>query len=155
MKTFIFRVANESDLEFLIRLSEAVFSEYGKYDEIVPAWFFQPVVMTEIIMDAANPLGFAMLALEKQKPLGPRSAHLLAIAVSPEHQRRGVGSALIDHMEVIAGKYGISELRLWTAHDNSQALSFFLKAGYKIIGSEGHYYPKGQSAFTLSKKFGS
>lgn len=154
MRPFIFRLANESDLEFLSRLAAEVFSEYGKYDEIVPIWFLQPGIMTEIIMEATESLGFAMLALERQKPFGPRKAHLLAIAVSPEHQGKGAGSALLNHMEELAEKYGIGEMQLWTAHDNLQALHFFQKAGFEIIGSEGHYYPKGQSAFALSKKIG-
>jgi ribosomal protein S18 acetylase RimI-like enzyme len=154
MKTFIFRVATESDLRFMSKLSAEVFSEYGRYYEIVPVWFLEPGVMTEIIMEGEYLLGFAMLALERQQALEPRRGHLLAIAVSPEHRGRGAGRALLNHMEDLAGRYGISEMQLWTAHDNLQALSFFQKAGFEIIGSEGRYYPKGQPAFALSKKLG-
>ena len=151
MKAFVLRRANESDLEFISGLSAEVFRKYGKYDEIVPVWYLQPGVITALIMKESRPLGFAMLALTRQEPLEPRRAHLLAIAVSPAHERKGVGSALLDHMEKLARDYGVSEMHLWTAHDNLRAVSFFQKAGFSIIGSEGRYYPKGQTAFNMSK----
>ena len=152
MKPFMLRSANDSDLEFLKRLSAQVFSKYGAYDEIVPAWFLQPGVITEIITEESGPLGFAMLALAGESPFEPRGAHLLAISVSPAHQRKGVGSALLNHMEQLARKYGAAAVHLWTAHDNLQAVSFFQKAGFKITGSEDRYYPKGQPALAMSKK---
>jgi ribosomal protein S18 acetylase RimI-like enzyme len=152
MKPFKLRRANESDLEFLRRLSAQVFSKYGEYDEIVSAWFLQPGVITEIITEGSDPLGFAMLALARENLLEPMGAHLLAISVSAAHRRKGVGSALLNHMEELARKYGASALHLWTAHDNFQAVSFFQKAGFKIIGSEDRYYPKGHPAFAMSKK---
>ena len=151
MKAFVLKRANESDLEFISGLSAEVFRRYGKYDEIVPAWLSQPGVITVLIMKGSYPLGFAMLALTRQEPLEPRRADLLAIAVLPAHERKGVGSALLSHMEKLALDYGVSEIHLWTAHDNLQALSFFQKAGFEIIGSEGRYYPRGQPAFNMSK----
>jgi len=152
MKPFMLRPANDSDLEFLRRLSAQVFSEYGEYDEIVPAWFLQPGVITEIITEGSGPLGFAMLALAGESPFEPKGAHLLAISVSPAHQRKGVGSALLNHMVELARKYGAAAVHLWTGQDNLQAVSFFQKAGFKITGSEDRYYPKGQPALAMSKK---
>jgi ribosomal protein S18 acetylase RimI-like enzyme len=152
MKSFVFQPANETDLEFLSRLAAEVFSKYGKYDEIVPYWFLQRRIITEIILEGSDPLGYAMLELGRQKLFEPRRAHLLAIAVCPEHQRKGVGSALLNHMEEIARKYGVGEMHLWTAQDNSPAISFFRGAGFGIIGSEDCYYPQGQPALAMSKK---
>jgi ribosomal protein S18 acetylase RimI-like enzyme len=152
MKPFLFLAAKEGDLDFISRLARDVFSKYGKYDEIVPVWFLQPGVITEIIVAGGDPLGFAMLALEKRDPPEPRGAHLLAIAVSPAHQGKGVGSALLNHMQELARTYRVSEMHLWTAHDNLLALPFFRKAGFEIRGSEARYYPRGQAALAMSKK---
>ena len=151
VKAFVLKRANESDLEFIRGLSAQVFRRYGKYDEIVPAWLLQPGVITLLILKGSYPLGFAMLALTRQQPLEPRRADLLAIAILPAHERRGVGSALLSHMEKLALDYGVREIHLWTAHDNLQALYFFQKAGFEIIGSEGRYYPRGQPAYNMSK----
>lgn len=148
---FISRPANEEDLDFISRLSAQVFSKYGRYDEIVPAWYWEPGVIAEIIMEKDNPLGFAMLVLERQRIFEPRRAHLMAIGVLPKHQRKGIGAALLAHMEDLARMYGANEMHLWTAVDNKLALTFFQNAGFKIIGSAERYYPRGQPALALCK----
>ena len=152
MKAFDFRLASENDLDFISRLSAKVFSKYGTYDEIVLGWLQEPEVMTIIITTGADPLGFAMVTLAREKWFEPRRAHLLAIGVFPKQQRKGIGTALLEHMEEIVRKYGVEEMRLWTAVDNQQALSFFQNGGFHIVGSEDRYYPRGQAALELSKK---
>jgi ribosomal protein S18 acetylase RimI-like enzyme len=152
MKRFNFRVARENDLDFISRLSARVFSRYGTYDEIVLDWIQEPEVTTVIIAADANPLGFAMLTLQREGWFEPRRAHLLAIGVFPKQQRKGIGTALLEHMEEIARKYGAEEMLLWTGVDNQQALSFFQNAGFHIVGSEDRYYPRGQAALALVKK---
>ena len=152
METFDFRLANENDLDFISQLSARVFLKYGAYDETVLGWLLEPEVITVIIATEADPLGFAMMTLEREIWLEPRRGHLLAIGVLPKHQRKGIGTALLEHMEEIGRKYGLEEMLLWTAVDNQQALSFFQNAGFHIVGSEDHYYPRGQAALSLSKK---
>ena len=154
MKTFDFRLASENDLDFISGLSAKVFSKYGTYDEIVLGWLQEPEVMTVIITGGTDPLGFAMVTLEREKWFEPRRAHLLAIGVFPRQQRKGIGTALLEHMEEIARKYGVEEMLLWTAVDNQQALSFFQNAGFHIVGSQDRYYSRGQAAMALSKKLG-
>ena len=149
---FTFRPAEEKDAEFIIQLSAQVFSKYGEYDEIVADWFGERAVITEIVLERNNPLGFAMVALEGRKVFGPRGAHLLAIGILPEQQGRGVGTALLAHLEELVRKYKAAEIHLWTGVDNKEAISFFQKAGFTIIGSKHEYYPKGQAALALSKK---
>ena len=151
-ESFIFRPAKEKDLEFISKLSAEVFSKYGHYDQIVPAWFEEPAVITEIIMEDNKPLGFAMLLLERQKVFGFRGAHLLAIGILLEHQRRGFGAALLEHIEEIARKYNAVEMNLWTAVDNEAAFAFFQKAGFIIKKFKNYYYPKGQAALSMSKR---
>ena len=152
METFDFRLANENDLDFIRRLSVRVFSKYGAYDETVLDWLLEAEVITVIIEAGAEPLGFAMVTLEREKWFEPRRGLLLAIGVFPEQQRKGIGTALLAHMEEVARKYGIEEMFLSTAVDNQQALSFFQNAGFHIVGSEDRYYPRGQAALTLSKR---
>jgi ribosomal protein S18 acetylase RimI-like enzyme len=151
-ESFIFRPAEEEDLEFIRKLSAEAFSRYGQYEEIVPAWFEEPAVITEVIMEKSDILGFAMLVMEGKKVFGFRGAHLLAIGILLEHQRSGVGTALLEHMEEIARKYNAGEMNLWTAVDNEAAFSFFQKVGFKIKRLENYYYPKGQAALAMSKR---
>lgn len=152
MTTRVCRVANENDLDFISQLSSEVFLEYGNYDEIVPAWFSEPGVMTLVILENTEPLGFAMLAVERRERNQTPSVHVLAIAISPRQQRNGLGSTLLGGVEEFARKFGIRRVRLNTAEVNQQALSFFLKAGYEVIGSEKRFYPEGQSALIMTKE---
>ena len=148
----LFRVAIDKDLEFIIQLSGELFSRYGTYDEIVAGWFSESGVITVVALEKERPCGFAMLVMERQRMFESRRGHLLAIGVLPQHQREGIGRALLEHIEEVTRQYGSTEMRLWTAVDNEQALSFFEKAGYQIIGSKNSYYPNGQDALALSKK---
>lgn len=150
-QSFIFRPAKEEDLKFIGKLSAEVFSKYGHYEKIVPTWFEEPAVITEVVEEQDIALGFAMLTLEVKKAFGKRAVHLLAIGIRSDHQRSGVGSALLEHMEEIARKYEAVEMNLWTAVDNERAFSFFQKAGFKIKGFKEYYYPKGQAALSMSK----
>jgi len=150
-ESFIFLPAKEKDLDFIGKLSAEAFSKYGHYEEIVPYWFEEPAVITEVIMEKGDTLGFAMLVLDRKRISAFRAAHLLAIGILLEHQRRGAGSALLEHMEEIARKYNAAEMNLCTAVDNEIALSFFLKAGFKIKRFKDYYYPKGQAALSMSK----
>jgi ribosomal protein S18 acetylase RimI-like enzyme len=152
MESFTFRPAKKNDLEFISELSAQVFSKYGHYEEIVPAWFEQAAVITKVIMEKNHTLGFAMLVLDRHEALGLRAAHLLAIGIVPKYQRRGAGRALLEHMEEVARKYNAVEMNLWTAVDNESALSFFQKASFEIKRFENYYYPKGQAALAMNKR---
>jgi ribosomal protein S18 acetylase RimI-like enzyme len=152
MKAFSYRQATESDLRFIVLLSAEVFSQYGNYEKIVPNWFFDAGVITIISMEGSTTLGFAMLEVKKRKWVEVSWGHLLAIAVLPEHQRKGVGGGLLSHILGLARQHGLMEIELWTAKDNLTALSFFQEAGFRIIGSVDHYYPSGHPAVAMSKR---
>jgi len=140
------RLATKEDCSFIRRLSGDVFSVFGDYSEIIPQWFVNPDVITAVYVKNGPPVGFAMLYVV--------SGEILAIAVLPEYQRSGIGSALLNHIECIAGQLGLSRLSLHTAKENNLAHLFFQKAGFKVIGTQEDYYPEGQPALIISKGIG-
>jgi ribosomal protein S18 acetylase RimI-like enzyme len=140
------RLATKGDCSFIRRLSGDVFSVFGDYSEIIPQWFVNPDVITVIYFKNGHPVGFAMLYV--------LNGEILAIAVLPKYQRRGIGSALLNHIERIARQLGLSRLSLHTARENKLAHLFFQKAGFKVIGTQEDYYPKGQPALIISKGIG-
>ena len=82
------------------------------------------------------------------------TGEILAIAVAPEHQGRGVGRALLSQVEELARQYRGREIHLHTAKDNLFARLLFERAGYKVLGSKKRYYPQGQAAVkALSAKW--
>ena len=138
------RPATDGDLDFVRGLSNHVFSVFGDYDGMIPHWISTPECVSAVyVKDGRQPLGFVILSLS--------IGEILAIAVIPEYQRSGIGSSLLHHMEFLASQRGLKMLLLHTAQENEAARAFFGKAGFKVIGDQGNYYPKGQTALLMSK----
>lgn len=146
------RKGTPKDRHFVNNLSRKVFSVFGDYAETVPRWLDQSGVITVIAQEHSTPLGFAILYLRKDLIFNRNVGELLAIAVVPEHQGRGIGRTLLAYMESLARKYGATELRLSTAEMNKVACRFFEKAGFTPIGARDSFYPAGQRALEMSKR---
>lgn len=80
-------------------------------------------------------IGFSMTLF------APDLAHLLVLAVSPEAQGEGVGSALIRHCEKEAIARSLPALLLEVRPSNAQALSFYRRHGFQQIAVRKEYYP--------------
>jgi ribosomal protein S18 acetylase RimI-like enzyme len=62
--------------------------------------------------------------------LGPPSFGILAIAVAPAFQGKGVGKVLMEEMESVARARGYSRMHLTVSVDNLQAIAFYEKLGW-------------------------
>jgi ribosomal protein S18 acetylase RimI-like enzyme len=56
------------------------------------------------------------------------------VYVLPEFQRRGIGTALVSHLEERARAAGYDSMRLRTAEGADWAVSFYEKLGYTVTG---------------------
>ncbi|MBC8492836.1 MAG: GNAT family N-acetyltransferase, partial [Chloroflexi bacterium] len=54
------------------------------------------------------------------------------VYILPEHQRRGVGTALMTHLERRAREIGLRRLRLLTVGKANWAVNFYKKLGYNL-----------------------
>jgi ribosomal-protein-alanine N-acetyltransferase len=77
-------------------------------------------------------------------------AEIHTLAVDPEHQRRGVGRALLrailDHAQ---GATVFLEVRT----DNDSAIRLYRSEGFDVIGiRRGYYRPSGADAFTMRRQ---
>jgi ribosomal protein S18 acetylase RimI-like enzyme len=141
---FSIRPAINEDHGFIRQISGEIFSMFGDYGEIIPQWFVNPDVVTVMCLEKGCPLGFAMLSIS--------SGEILAIAVSPETQRRGIGTALLNRVEGTARQRGIKRVQLHAASENKAACMFFQNAAYTVIGGRERYYPNGQKALIMAKE---
>ena len=89
-------LARETHRDFVRRLSAEVFERFGDYDTMLPEWMSRPWVWTFIAEAANEPVGFAMFTARVG---GDAEVELLAIAVSPAWQVRGVGRLLLEQVE--------------------------------------------------------
>ena len=65
--------------------------------------------------------------------LSPTDARIRQMAVSPAHQRRGVGTRLMKELEAHLRSRGFANLVL---HARGSAVGFYEKLGYAVIGDE-------------------
>ncbi len=145
-----FRKANPRDLPFIVELSGQVFSAYGPYDEIIARWASFPHIITVVVEEYGQLRGFAMI----NPMLGVQNlakGELVAIAISPQYQGRGIGKRLLGYVEDLSQGLGIEEILIHTAAINKAAHRFFTRNGFITRGLVSSYYPMGQEALEMSK----
>ncbi len=136
------------DSDFVARVSRQVFSLYGEYDEILPACLDDSRVHTLISEQGGRAVGFCMLWVRG------RVGEVIAVAVAPPWQGRGIGGQLMHAMIDDAGKMGIRLLLLKTGVGNRRAQRLFRGMGFEATGGVEGYYAGGQAAIRMRKGIG-
>jgi ribosomal protein S18 acetylase RimI-like enzyme len=57
---------------------------------------------------------------------------IYSLAVSPRYRRRGIGVALVRHVEKALGELGCPKVNLQVLADNRQIIAFYQKLGYAV-----------------------
>jgi ribosomal protein S18 acetylase RimI-like enzyme len=144
------------DEDFVRLLSSKVFSLYGDYGTLLPEWMVHPAVMTYIAEEDGRPVGFTMLGLYVPDRTRGYVADLLAIAVMPAAQGRGLGKQLLDHAISTARTLGrrmpVREIRLDVADTNQRGRSLFATRGFELAEEDHGFYQGGQRALRMRKK---
>jgi [ribosomal protein S18]-alanine N-acetyltransferase len=81
------------------------------------------------------------------------SAHLSLLAVAPPARRLGIGSALLGWLERVAAVAGMMQIELEARQDNSAALAFYARHGYRTTETMIGYYLGMEDAVRLRKEF--
>lgn len=155
----IIRKAGLTDFPFVLSLSKHAFSPYGRYKSIVTKWYFTPGVYTFVFeKDNKNKTlcGFIMLGLIRDDEDGETILEVIAIAVAEAHQRKGIGTELIEFGKRLNKRLSTQKtfkIRLSVAETNQAGQCFFKKCGFKIIAEASWRYPAGQKP--LRMEFGS
>jgi ribosomal-protein-alanine N-acetyltransferase len=114
-----------------------------------------PAVMTFIAEEDGKPVGFTMLGLYVPDRTRGYVADLLAIAVAPTAQGRGLGKQLLDHVLVTAGTLGkrmpVQEIRLDVADTNTRGRRLFESRGFELAKEDHGTYQGGQRALRMRK----
>ncbi len=80
--------------------------------------------------------------------------HIITLDVIEACRRQGAGSLLLAEAERRLAAGGSGKVSLETATDNSAAIAFWQKHGYRTSGVLKHYYPNGLDAWAMSKTLG-
>jgi ribosomal protein S18 acetylase RimI-like enzyme len=151
------RRGTAADAPFVREVAEQVFAELGDYGRILPTWLVHDGVLTHVAEEEGAPVGYTMLGFYGAGP--PRQheyvADLLAIAVAPRAQGRGVGKQLLDHAigqaALARRRMPIGELRLSVAEPNARARRLFQQFGFHFVEGEHGRYDGGQRALHMAR----
>lgn len=149
------RRAEVTDYPWIIATGAEAYRDLGDYTRILPSWLEQPGVLAWIDQDLqGRGRGFAMLGfyLDSSGSNAEVVADLLALAVLPQYQHRGIGTKLLTHVievaERVAPSSGISSLRLTVAETNLDAQRLYTRAGFDLADGSATY-DRGQRALRM------
>ena len=103
-----------------------------------------------------NPDGF-MVAELNHKIIGfivgveinPEKAKILMLSVSPDYQKKKIGTKILkEYVKKVQKKY-TKYLDLEVKTDNKKAIEFYQKNGFKIIDEIKKFYQNGEDAYTM------
>jgi ribosomal-protein-alanine N-acetyltransferase len=80
-----------------------------------------------------------------------KKAHVVSVAVLKEHQRRGLGRALMEEGQGAVIAKGCKEVFLEVRVGNTSAIDLYKKLGYSTTQRLFSYYRDGEDAFLMSK----
>ena len=98
-----------------------------------------------VARQARGLLGFAIMKYDDEE------AHLLLLAVHAAARRKGIGSALLEWLEVTVAVSGIGIVRLETRANNEGARLFYRRHGFEVVGMQHGYYQGLEDALQMCK----
>ena len=158
------RRAEVADHPWIIATGAEAYRDLGDYTRILPSWLEQPGVLAWIDNDLqGRGRGFAMLGFylddltatpHTPDHATPVVADLLALAVLPHFQNKGIGTRLLHHVievaERVAPQSRISQLRLTVAESNTGAQRLYARYGFRIVDGSATY-DRGQRALRMAR----
>jgi GNAT superfamily N-acetyltransferase len=163
----VIRRAEVQDHPWIVATGAEAYRDLGDYTRILPSWLEQPGVLAWIDNDVqGRGRGFAMLGFYTEEPIIQRPtmtagtpatgayvvADLLALAVLPMYQRKGIGTKLLDHVidvaERVAPASNITQLRLTVAEHNVGAQRLYARNHFHIVEGAATY-DRGQRALRM------
>lgn len=153
------QVGRPEDAGAVESLAAEVFEAYGDYGKIIPRFYSTQGVHSFVARDAGELLGFVLLgflpwtggAADQDWWVGD----LLAIAVTPDRQGRGIGRRLMGEVDRLVSEMAewrdLKEIQLTCAADNKGGLAFFDRLAYRVVERNHGNYENGQSAWRLAR----
>jgi len=102
-------------------------------------------------------IGYVMCRIETGLPdfglLGiSKKGHVISIAVLPEHQRKGLGQALMKEAMRGMEQHRARECYLEVRVSNTAAINLYKKLGFEVSREVDGYYANGEDAYIMTHK---
>ncbi len=137
------RTVETEDLDQVVSIEESSFPD--PYPSALFWWFRFRARDGFIVAFEDEVLGYAISEIHQNK------GHIVSMAVSPEHRREGVGTALLqESLKRLASSTG--EVYLEVRTTNKAALRLYEKFSFTKTGETRHrYYPDGEDAILMRR----
>jgi N-acetylglutamate synthase-like GNAT family acetyltransferase len=134
------RPASQGDVEAILHVINI--SNAESYREIIPAEYFkEPVLSRTELIEHLTRMEFyvyqeddMVVGVSALSRRDEATGELRWVYVLPGHQRKGVGTALIESLEKKAREKGLCEMMLFTDENAVWAIKFYEKLGYRREG---------------------
>lgn len=105
-------------------------------------------VVAEILRGKGAPeiIGFCITAHKESW------GYIITMDVLSQYRRHGIGSLIFGEAERRMAAAGVRQIGLETATNNSAAIAFWQKRGYRKSGVRKNYYPGGRDAYSMAKR---
>jgi GNAT superfamily N-acetyltransferase len=131
-------IKNLEEILFVINKSNS-----EAYRKIIPREYFrQPVLSIDELTEDFARMTFYAYKVEEDtvgvaalKVVGDDTGQIRWVYILPEHQRKGVGTSIIKHVENEAKRMGLKKLIIPDVHEKAYwARNFYTKLGYTAVG---------------------
>ncbi len=127
------RDMTEADLDEVLRIEREVHAHpwtLGNFSDALRSKY-----LCKVFEKNSQMLGYAVLMLAVDE------AELLNISIALQHQRKGLGRALLEEMLALALHSGMWRMVLEVRASNVAAIALYRSAGFEQIGLRRGYYP--------------
>ena len=141
------RRSSPADESFVASLAREAFDPFSRHAESTTRRMLHERGSVALIATrGGRPVGFVVVEAH-----GRGLSSIQAIAVPAALRGQGIAEHLMTAAIRLARDTGSHNLRLCTAQANVEALSLFLKSGFRIVRRMPRFYPRGQDACELSR----
>ena len=142
-------------MTILLHTPEFTPPEVAVAEEVISSYLYDPNSYNILVADIDKHVdGYICYG---RTPLTENTWDIYWLAVPPEKQRHGIGSALLTAAEERISKVGGRMIMIETSSkpDYHKTRHFYLDRGYEIVGRIGDFYAPGDAKIILRKKISS
>jgi len=155
-ETYTLRKFTLSDLQKVMEINRTCLPE--NYTDFFFVDLYRRFPETFVVAEAeAEVAGYIMCRIEVglgSLGLGGlvKKGHVVSVAVTPEHRRKGIGEALVTSAMGAMRQYNAKQCYLEVRVTNEPAIKMYKKLDFEVTRTAHGYYADGEDAHVMSRK---
>lgn len=143
------RPARLSELTAVWQLAVACFSDDALSSAVLGLYLTGRNSTVLVVRNGSGLAGFTVLrvARDQGQPIGL----IVSLGVDEACRRNGIGRRLLRAARRWCQQAGAVRMRLDVARDNAGALALYRDQGYRVVGTQPHYYGVGRDGLRMER----